>query len=286
MEKRPDARVVCIEMDLKEKMARFNKRWNVTTQDTYEESFLKFKQRILNVFKNIDNCVKRWSIKEFCQFYGIKEEWHEKIVLDPYEDPTWSTNIIDRLTKESDEIEFYKLIELILSLDFEKGREIFIFNTANAIELSDVNVSIDTSTDEIVFFPKGEKLLDEELINNPLSFLNKESSEHFIDALKFYQVGKNVKSAESLRRSLEEFLKYKFSNQKGLKANLDELNKKLKDLKKDPQLRNIMSTNFGFLDQYFNENSKHNDGDIDESENEFLIYQVGLLSRYISKINL
>lgn len=269
-------------MDLKEKMEKFNKRWNVSSQDSYEELFLKFKTRILNVFKNIDSSITRDSISYFCQIYAIKEVWHSNL----YNSNTWSTNIIDRLTHESNEIEFYKLIELIFSLNFESKREIFIFDTVQAIELSNVNVSIDVSTDEIILYPRGEKMLDEDLVSFPLSFLNKESSKHFIEALNFYQSGKNVKSADSLRRSLEEFLRYKLENKKGLNANLEELNKGLKITKQDPQVRNIISNNLGYLDQYFNENSKHNDGDIDENENEFLIYQIGLLLRYVSKINL
>lgn len=69
----------------------------------------------------------------------------------------------------------------------------------------------------------------------------------------------------------------------GLKANITELQKKLKLGDKDKQVRNIIGATFNFLDQYFNDNSKHNDGDINDSENEFLIYQTGLLMRYINR---
>jgi len=41
---------------------------------------------------------------------------------------------------------------------------------------------------------------------------------------------------------------------------------------------------FSYLDQYFNENSKHQDGDIDEIENEFLVYQTGLLMRCLNRV--
>lgn len=59
--------------------------------------------------------------------------------------------------------------------------------------------------------------------------------------------------------------------------------KKLKSDGRDPQVRNVIFQVFSYLDQYFNENSKHKDGDIDSAENEYLIYQIGLLMRYLDK---
>jgi len=275
-------------MDLKDKMNKFNKRWSITSTDSYEDAFKKFKTRILNIFENIDHHMTDESITAFCQFYGIKEVWHSGMM-----DNTWSTNISDRLNQENDEKEFYKLIEVIFSLDITQiggyrgettySKNILYEKVIEAVDLSDVNVSIIAKDGEVILYPKGEKMLDEELVDSPLSFLNKESAEHYIQALQFYQSKKHIKSAESLRRTLEEYLRYKLKNAKGLNANISELQAQLKSDGRDPQVRNILGSTFNCLDQYFNENSKHKDGDIDDTENEFLIYQVGLLLRYISK---
>ena len=269
-------------------MEKFNKRWSITSTDSYEEAFSKFKTRILNIFKGIDQHVTDESISAFCQYYGIEEKWHTQM----YGDHSWSTNIGDRLNGEDDEKEFYRLIELIFSLDItetwgyhqniEYSKNFLLRDVANAVELSDVNVSITVSDGEVILYPKGEKELDKELVDSPLSFLNKESADHFIQALKFYQSKKHIKSAESLRRTLEEFLRHKLRNSKGLAANIAEFQTKLKSDKRDAQVRNIIGSIFNYLDQYFNENSKHNDGDIDDAENEFLIYQTGLLMRYLN----
>lgn len=201
-------------MNLKERMKKFNKRWNITSEDSYEEAFNKFKTRVLNIFKDIDKNMTKSSITAFCQYYGIKEVWH----TDPFNEHPWGTNIFDRLNMENNEKEFYRLIELIFSLDITPimgydrrpvySRNILFKKIEEAIELSDVNVSITTKGEEIILYPKGEKEFDEELVDQPLSFLNKESGEHFVQALQFYQSKKYIKSAESLRRSLEEFLKY------------------------------------------------------------------------------
>ena len=67
-----------------------------------------------------------------------------------------------------------------------------------------------------------------------------------------------------------------------MKIRISEFQTKLKSDKRDAQVRNIIGSIFNYLDQYFNENSKHNDGDIDDAENEFLIYQTGLLMRYLN----
>lgn len=274
-------------MSLKERMEKFNKRWNIVSNDSDEESFKKFKQRILNILKNIDNHITDDSIAIFCQWYGIEEVWHGGY------SHSYSTNISDRLNQENDEKEFYRLIELIFSLDITQTRDygrrciysknILLKKIKEAIELSNVNITISISGDDIILYPKGEESLDNKLINNTLSFLNKESNSHFEQSLKFYQLNNSVKSAESLRRALEEFLRHKLQNSKGLDVNLKELQVKLKSDNKDPQVRNIIFQTFAYIDEYFNNKSKHNDGDIDVTENEFLIYQVGLLLRYINK---
>lgn len=277
-------------MNLKERMEKFNKRWCITSTDSYEVAFSKFRTRILNIFKGIDNHLTDNSITVFCQYYGIEEVWHTQM----YGDRSWSTNVIDRLKQENDEKEFYRLIELLFSLDitstmdfgghgYTYNKNILFREVSSAVELSDVNVSITATDGEVILYPKGEQMLDCELVETPLSFLNKESAEHFVHALQFYQAKKYIKSAESIRRSLEEFLKYKLDNLKGLNSNISELQSKLKSDGCDAQVRNIITTTFKSLDQYFNENSKHNDGDIDDSENEFLIYQAGLLMRYVNK---
>lgn len=277
-------------MNLKDKMEKFNRRWDITSADSYETAFRKFKTRILNIFKDIDQHVTNDSIAAFCQYYGIEEVWDS----DLYGHDSWSRNIIDRLIKENEEKEFYRLIELIFSLNitstvgydhhYTYSKNILLREVMKAVELSDVNVAITVSNDEVILYPRGEKELDDELVNRTLSFLNDQSNEHFEHALKFYQARNAIKSAESLRRSLEEFLRSKLQNSKGLDANIAELQKKLKSDQRDPQVRNVIFQIFTYLDQYFNENSKHQDGDIDPTENEFLIYQTGLLMRYLDKV--
>lgn len=270
-------------MDIKKKLKEFNKRFDFIDNSSYEEELSKFKTRVLNIFTHIDGNISREGIELFCQILGIPMEY--KI-----------NNITNALYLENNEKKFYRLLQIIFSfLPLKKfgsttdnyTRERLISKISEAVDLSNINLSITVKNGEVIFFPKGETILDEVLVNEVLSFLNVESQKHFIESLASYLNYSKinaVKSAESIRRSIEEFLRFKLQNKKGLKENISELQKRLKTDKRDSNLRQIIFQIFTYLDKYFNENSKHEDGKIDESENEFLIYQTGLLMRYIHKI--
>jgi len=274
-------------MNFKEHKKDFNKRWNITLSNSPEEAFKKFKQRILNILQlqKMMDLIRDRIVFDFCQYYGIKDTQKEDY---------YDHSVINRVLAENTEKEFYRLIEVILCLvnieemnllsPCNREAQFLKEKVKQAVELSDINVSIvENSKGQIILYPKGEKELDEKLVNTVLFFLNEKSNKHFEEALKFYQSKKPVKSAESLRRSLEEFLRHKLENTKGLKANIETLQKQLKN-NSHSEIRNIIFQNFKYLDKYFDEHSKHNDGNIKEPENEFLIYQTGLLMRYINEI--
>ena len=276
-------------MDFKEKMKNFNRRWNITTSDSPEEAFNKFKKRVLTAFQHVEDQLTSKSVTRFCQYYAIEEKWAN------IASTRLSENIINHLKQQNTIPKLCEAIELILSLGFKdyqdyqtsiryNYRSETIQAIKESIELSDVNIALKKQTNGgVILCPKGEEKLDEELVNKTLSFLNENSNKHFEDALKFYQNKNPIKSAESLRRTLEEFLRYKLKNNTGLKDNITNLQKKLKNNGKS-ELRNVIFQTFNYLDKYFNEHSKHNDSNIKEPENDFLIYQIGLLMRYINQI--
>ena len=165
-----------------------------------------------------------------------------------------------------------------------ENRSKIIKTVKEIIEISDVNVAIGQDSNECILYPKGEKKLDEDLVNKPLSFLNKESNKHFKEALIFYQKKKSRDSADHLRRSIEEFLRYKLKNRKGFEQNITILQQKLKITSSQSEIRNIIFKTFDYIDKYFNKNSKHGSKNVNEAENEFLIYQTGVLIRYINQI--
>ena len=291
-------------MNFKEHRKDFNKRWNITLSDTPQEAFQQFQQRVVNIFQGIrllcgdinstyyvngiDNIVTEESSLDFCQYYGISENLNKH---------GCKITVIHQLMAEGNEKEFYRLIEVILSLQIRRGfcesgkevKQFLIKKITEAVEMSDVNVTIRHSENGIILYPKGEEKLDKELVNTTLSFLDKESNKNFEKALKFYQSKNFRESANSLQSSLENYLRFKLKNKKGIKQNiqsvqenLEAIQKKLKASNSLHEIRNIISKVFEYLNRCFDENSKHWDK-IDEPENEFLIYQTSLLLRYIDR---
>lgn len=276
---------------IREKMEGFNKRWNIKSEVDSAKAFQTFKTRVMNLLKDIDNRVSHEGIIDFCNRLQPARTVHWK--YNP-QGVDISDNLLDAFHHQEDSIEFYRMIENLFDIEFKTPdsfeeinkpfKDYYYEIIKGVIDYSDINLSIIKNGNEVILFPKGEEKLDDNLVNEVLSFLNLESNNHFVSALKLYEKGSSVKSAESLRRSLEEFIKFKLKNDKGLDANISELLKKLKGDKREPQVRNIIFSTLNYLDTYFNENSKHKDGDIDEAENEYLIYQIGVLMRYVNKV--
>ena len=278
-------------MNPKDHRKDFNRRWKITSSDSYEEAFKKFKQRIINIIAPVIR-VRSLEVRTeyFCQYCGI-DSLLENHIGHP---------ITNRLHDEKNEKEFYRLIEVIcLTLQPELNLQGAVFYTEynsiiqkvqDAVKMSDINVTVTSGrAGRIIFYPEGEKKLDEELVNKTLSFLNEKSNHHFEEALRLCQKSKRRQSAEELRRSLEEFLRHKLKNTKGLKENIKKLRENLKEAGSPPEIGNIshkIFEIFGCLDKYFNEHSKHKNRNIPEPENEFLIYQTGLLLRYINSLDL
>ncbi len=277
-------------MDFKKKSESFKKRFGIL--DTYDEveEFNRFKSRILNIFESIDWHVSEKDIVKFCTWFGVRVKKYNGQISS-------GSNIFNLLENETNEKQLFFLIEKIFLLSIEiaydrsanvtYSKSILYRDLKEAIEISEINLSITQIDNEVILFPRGEEVLDKGLVEEVFTFLNSSTQQHFVSALHFYNERNkksSIKSAESIRRGIEEFLRFKLSNQQGLAANILELLKRLKIDQITSEIRNIISQIFSYLDKYFNDNSKHNDGDIGEAENEFLLYQSGLLMRYIDKI--
>lgn len=265
----------------------FFKRWNVTTKANADEEYGRFLVRISNVMRENQDIVREISI-HFCQIIGIEyySNYHSCLIhkyifqLDSELEFFFSLQVM--LDSLAAGLKFYLEKKHFKAQEIERVIDLLL----ETIHFSDINLtSSRLENGQVILHPRGEKLLDEKLVDQVLSFLDQKSQQHFVDSLKFYSANNAIKSAESLRRCLEEFLRFKLGNTKGLTGNIPELQTQLKS-QITKEIRTIIfdpAATLKSLDSYFNENSKHRDGDIDEAENEFLIYQVGTVLRYISK---
>lgn len=237
-------------MNYKDKIKDFNKRWDIQDYSTYEEEFRKFRNRVLNLFKNIDNIITREGGVLFCQVLGIQQT----VKRDFFRGEHTGVDIYSNLISEPNEKRFYFLLEIIFTLPFRKfdvitqlpvspSRKTLIAGLGQVINLSEVNVKLIFEKNEVILVPRGENFLDSNLVDRVFSFLDEKSESHFIEALKFSMKSKprsSIKSAESLRRALEEFLRFKLKNKKGLTANIKELMSIVKIDKRDPIVRSII----------------------------------------------
>lgn len=285
-------------MDFKGDRKEFIARFRIAeVEKNPVEEFRDFKQGILNFLENIDYGVSEEEIIKFCS-------WFRKRVIRKGYSIQGGGNIYGIFLNENNPQEFYFLLETIFTLQIKKNfssnstygdKFSYRYNSfelySNVMEIfsiSDINASImKMPSGKIIIYPRGEEVLDQGLVEEVFGFLDKISQEHFISAIKHYKEGTEksfIKSAENIRRCLEEFLRFKLKNDRGLDKNIMTLLAHIKDKNVAKEIRNIVQQIFSHLDKYFNEKSKHNDGDIGEPENEFLLYQSGLLMRYINKV--
>lgn len=182
------------------------------------------------------------------------------------------------------------LYELQLFIDIFKSQSLFS-EIKDVFEISSIDFdAILINGNNIQIYRKGEKFLDQELVEKPLGFLESESLRCFKNSLDEYNNKKWRESCEAVRMCLEEFLKLKLNNTKNLKNNIDEVLSKINNIKqfqgknKISEINNLIKKELEYLDCFFNANSKHNSGDIDENEVEYIIYQAGVTMRYINKL--
>lgn len=277
-------------MDYKESMEKFYERFGIQNNATEDEEKEKFRIGIKNVLDGIDSKINENEIKRFCSWFGFETKWeYTKNRVNNFK---YGHNLINCIFNEENWVRYLHKIEALFLLPmsnelypyhkndlFTKVKEIF--------DNSYLSIGFLNSKGKYLVYPTGTKFLDDELVIKTLKFLNIESHNHFIQALKSYSE-KNpsayIKAAESMRRALEEYLRHIFDNTKGLQGNIAEIGAKLKNLNKQKQLKDIINNYFHYLDNFFNENSKHNDGDINEAECELIILQTGLLMKYLDKI--
>jgi hypothetical protein len=283
--------------EIKTKLEEFDKRWDIIENSEYEVEFNKFKTRIINLLNSKKSSFNIFPAGNYTEkFFQI---WGLIYLYDYNHDCNFDKYLIPFFLEEKNEKIFYKKIQSVFYLPekrdniyTEKSKlfiDVFYYEISDILSYSYVNLFITRNETEVILYPKGEKEFDEKIVNEILKFLNPDSNQHFTESLKFYLEGTDrsfIKSAESLRRTLEEFLRFKLQNNKGLDANIKEIMTLHKRDGKDKQIRNVINNVFDYLDSYFNENSKHQDGDIDENECEYLIYQTGVLLRYINKLKI
>lgn len=153
------------------------------------------------------------------------------------------------------------------------------------IELSLLDVQIKrVKGNDVIFYPKGSKLLDEKVVNDVLDWLTSypKVQENFKSALEKYQNKTYQRNLiDDLRLSLELLLKKILNNRKkSLENQREPLGKYLEKKNIPKQLRNMYWKLIDYYTDYQNNCVKHEDK-VDSSEIEFIIYLTGTFMRFL-----
>lgn len=269
-------------MKFKEREEKFYDRFGIENSITEIAVLKNFRVGVQNFLADIDDNIPDEEIIRYCSLFGFAvERASYSGELDK--------NIYQCISLESNWFVYlHKLQELFyLKFDIDAVKRQFFFKIKELITSSKLSIDLIQSKGEYIIYPLGSSFLDNELIVAPLKFIDGNAHKHFIEGLKSYSnKNKNdyIKAAESMRRTLEEYLRVVFKNDKGLKENIGLVGKTLKSLEKQSEIRSLFHSFLDYLDKFYNDNSKHQDGEIGEAECELIILQTGLLVKYLDKI--
>ena len=247
------------------------------------EKFQLLKMKIINIFKEIQYTFpyQKDSYLGFCNMTG-----HEY-----YSDSRPFSHVIDYLSRQLDLKEFLSIYIAFVNTYVEANgsdydnRNIFINILTEMMEEAKINFDIqkDEVKNEYFIFPKGAAELDDALVSEPLEWLTAYPIAHktFVIALKQYSDGVYIRdTADNFRKSLEEFLKEFFNNNKNLSNNIKEVGKFLKENGADNDIVSLLVGLSNSYDKLNNKIAKHNDK-VDARFLEFLMYQTGLFIRML-----
>ena len=188
-------------MDFRQKYKAFKKRFGVADKQLEPaKEFQIFKQRILNACEHIDNHVEDEDIVRFCTWLGKEVIRYQGVTRYFY-------NIRDALIEETNEAQFYFLIELIFALpiktDSYNGRVRYSRNmlyqkVAEAFYISDINANLTAVGQEVLVYPRGEEVLDKGLVEEVFEFLNVDSQKHFVMASQILDSPNSVEDQTSI----------------------------------------------------------------------------------------
>lgn len=285
------------------KIKNFYKRWNIVYDE--DKRFADFKNRALSTIdyilgerflsnKNLERNFLKLVAKHFPQSklttgsaLATLDNFSKQISSLQMKVVKFKDTLVYKFISE--ECYFIKFIQYIqsifwLGLDLEVKEELYL-SFKEDIELSLLDIQIKRiKGDNIIFYPKGSKLLDEKVVNDVLNWLisypNVQKS--FKSALEKYQdkiYQRNL--IDDLRLSLELLLKKILNNRKkSLENQREPLGKYLEQKNVPKELNNMYWKLIDYYAKYQNNYAKHEDK-VDSSEIEFIIYLTGTFMRFL-----
>jgi len=273
------------------KIKNFYKRWNIVYDE--DQRFTDFKNRALSIVddtlgelflsdKNLERHFLKLTAEHFPQSkIGVLSKAREAFNEKEFR----NSPVYKIISGENNFVEFIKCLQVLFWLDFDSEiKKKLYLGFKEDIKLSLLDIQIKKiKGDNIIFYPKGAKLLDEKVVNDILDWLisypNVQKS--FKSALEKYQdkiYQRNL--IDDLRLSLELLFKEILNNNKGLENQEKLLIEYLKQKNVPKELNNMYWKLIDYYAKYQNNYAKHEDK-VDSSEIEFIIYLTGTFIRFL-----
>ena len=210
-------------------LEKFNARWNIKINS--QEKFNILKGRLNREIQSVleEEIYSKDIENEFIFVNGSLTVPKKASPMSVISQGLKSTNLIEeeskvirKLVDSKTEIDFFRNLQILFSSNYlgRVKKEILAINLNDIIRSSGYSniVFIKKEADRFLVYPAGEKFLDEEIVNKTIEGLEgyKTAYEIFIDSLEKYSNSENtgvenINIINSLRTSLENYLKEKFS---------------------------------------------------------------------------
>lgn len=200
-------------------MKNFQSRWGIDQSPA--EEWGKFKKRLKVVIGDPKLEASPDEIKVFA--FRLGQDTEDIASPDNF-GHSWFLDIGDLIDDVDSDQEIAEIVESLLN-SIEYG--INADQISKYINNNSSGIRISQSKQGWVTYPRGEKMLDEKLVEKPLNFLDGQALIEFKKALGHYKFHRWEESAEKARRTIEEYLRNKLNSRKSGDGLINELSKKL-----------------------------------------------------------
>lgn len=258
-----------------------NKRWNIDYDE--KESFKQFQYRMRLCLIDLEMSQAEAAVYNFLIGSQVANA-----------DYFASERLSSLFSSDIGIVEFITRLQTTFELYEMRGDSAAWEKLCEAVELClplsrNLNVGFRKSENKAVLYPIGIELLDQEVVNQTLSWLDgyPRVSEPFSAALRLYADAEKDKQRnllDNLRFAIEQLLKEILHNSKSLENQQRELNSWLRDKEVHQQVVNLYNQLlFGQFRQYQNDAVKHA-GEYKEQDIEFMIYLASTFMRLLLQL--
>jgi hypothetical protein len=268
----------------KKKITNFRERWGIGTTD--QKELEKLRNRIEKLVNhNVEQLVNDADfIEHYAELLGSSIEDAMKLMGPGY--------IVAKMTTSYPELmeSVQLLLWSLLETGYRSVAKTIALNLNRIMELSPgFDVSVLISKSDITIYPAGAKVLDENLVEKVLEWLDgyPNVGKHFYEALKIYSakdIAKYRNLLDNLRFSLEQMLRIVLGNQKSLENQKVETLQWLASHNVHSHVTNMYNDVIGRFASYQNDAVKHNER-YSSVEIEFMIYLTGTFLRLLVQLN-